>query len=280
MKLSLRSLLLIGVSLLAVACGSSADDAAAGDEADSTGSRVASGEFELGDTPHSVPTDCDVHTHLSLKDSPSTATLSEVVGGMCRLAVMPNLRTYKLHLSKTDCGSLSYTGKLKDGSTIRLTDHRARTCEDVVPAQIVVEETSLAGYDSTTTTKYSRDPAPAGGGAEVTVTGTLVHTVGIGGENTGTSIQNADGTTELVLDGAEVNEFVEGKTARVKGTITFLNGVETHDRKAIDVNDMLLCPDPGTIDCMPEPNVRLSNLCSNENQAWVTASCPGVSYVF
>jgi hypothetical protein len=277
-KLSLFSVGLL-LSLSAVACATSGEDAASGDEADSTGSRVTPGEFELGDAPHSVPTDCDVHTHLSLKDSPSTATLTEVVGGMCRLAVQPNERTYKLHLKQTDCGSLIYTGSLKDGRSITITDNRARTCEDVLEALVVVQETNLSSYDSTTKTMYSRDPA-TGAGAAITVTGKLVHTVGIGGENTGSSIQNADGTTELVLDAGEVNQFIENKTARVSGTVTYLNGVETHDRKAIDVTEIVVCPDPSTINCVPGPTVRLSNLCSNDNQTWVKANCPGVNYVF
>jgi hypothetical protein len=286
--MKLRSLLLlIAVSSSLVVGCSGADDSMADDQdvtvGESNGAKVTPGEFELGDQPHSIPSACDVHTHLSLKnDGSSTATLSEVVGGMCRLAVQPNLRTYRLRLSpKIDCGTKIYTGSIKrDGtsSSIKITDHRARTCEDVIPAAIIVEET-VAGYPGPiTTTLYARDAAP-GAGAAVTLTGTLVHTVGIGGENTGSSIQTNDqGTLELVLDGGEAAEFAPGKTARVKGTLTFLNGVETHNRKAVDVTEILLCPATDHIDCMPGPNVRLSSYCAGENRAWVGTSCPGVTF--
>lgn len=279
--MKLRSLLLSSALLLTAACGGSdaSDDNGDGEDVtvgESNTARVTPGEFELDDHPHGVPSDCDVHTHLSLtNDGTSSATLTETVGGMCRLAVMPNLRTYRLRLAKTECGSRFYTGSHKDKegrtSTLSITDHRARVCEDVIPAQLVVTENA--------TTKYSRDPAPAGYNQSLTVTGKLVRTVGVGGENTGTSVQTKDqGTLELILDAGEQNQFQDGATARVKGTVKFLSGVETHDRKAIDVTEMLLCPTTNHVDCMPGPNVRLSSYCSSENRSWVTKNCPGVTF--
>lgn len=45
------------------------------------------------------------------------------------------------------------------------------------------------------------------------------------------------------------------------------------------MKEMLVCPDPGYVNCMPGPNVRLSNLCANDNRSWVSANCAGVSYL-
>jgi hypothetical protein len=275
-------LLLSSTALFSVACGGGdapSDEAGDGDEvseAEAITAKVTPGTFKLYSQPHATPNpSCDVHTKLVLAANHySTASLEEAVGGFCEIAVVPNPRTYRLRLAETACGSKIYTGSItKAGkrSTIRVTDHRSRLCRDLVPAKVVVEETR----DGVTVTKYS---SGASGGEQVTVTGELVRSFGIGGENTGTSIKDASGLTELVLDDGERNQFVEGKTARVKGTITYLSGVETQNRKAIDVSEMLVCPNPGWINCMPGPNVRLSNLCASENRSWVQANCPGVNY--
>jgi hypothetical protein len=268
--------------LLLIACGGEGtQDSGDGEDVtvgESNAAKITAGEFELDTQPHGVASACDVHTHLSLKnDGASTATLTEVVGGACRLAVQPNLRTYQLRFTKTECGSRYYSGSHKDADgthAITIVDHRGRICEDIVPAQIVLTETVPGPI---TTTKYSRDPAPVGGQA-IEVTGKLIHTVGIGGENTGRSVQSQDETVELILDEGEQNQFQEGATARVKGTVKFLNGVETHNRKAIDVTEMLLCPTMRNVDCMPGPDVRLSNYCSSGNRSWVTKNCPGVTF--
>ncbi len=273
-------------AVLAVACGGadpSADEVGDGDEVSSEEAlkaNVTPGTFKLYATPNATPHGCDIHTKLDLKAATySTASLEEVVGGMCMVAVIPNPRTYRLRLAGTSCGSKIYTGSFKKAgkrSEIKITDHRSRMCMDVMPALIVVEETQ----NGDTTTKYSASAA-APTGQQVTVTGKLLRTFGIGGENTGTSIKEKGGAvTELILDDSERTLFVEGKTARVKGTVKNLWGVETHLRKAIDVSDLLTCPVSKYVDCMPGPNVRLSNLCSGENQSWVTANCPGVTYTF
>lgn len=270
---------LSSIALLAAGCGVDAtgtpDDGDGVSEADAISAKVTPGTFRLYGQPGAQPNaGCDVHTNLVLAASSySTAHLEEVVGGMCMIAVRPDPRTYRLRLDGTSCGTRVYKGSLTQNgarSEITITDNRARTCLDAIAARIVVEETR----DGRTTTKYSYDGDAAGG--EVTVTGKLVHTVGIGGENTGTSIQTTTETTELVLDAGERNQFVENKTARVKGTVTYLSGVETHDRKAIDVSEMLVCPDPGWINCMPAREVR--PLCTPENRSWIEANCAGVSF--
>ena len=63
-------------------------------------------------------------------------------------AIAPDLRSYHLLYDGARCGSKTYsaTGTI-DGAerTLTLIDHRLRTCKDVVPASIVVEETSSDG---------------------------------------------------------------------------------------------------------------------------------------
>src|SRR5262249_5384311 len=113
--------------------------------------------------------------------------------------------------------------------------------------------------------------------SEVTVEGDLFTSFGIGGENTGRSISVGSDVFELVLDKSEDKLFVDGKFARVKGKKTFLSGVETHDRPANDVQDILRSPDPGWINCMPAREPR-GPVCVAENRNWISANCPGVSF--
>jgi hypothetical protein len=101
--------------------------------------------------------------------------------------------------------------------------------------------------------------------------GTLVHTVGIGGENTGFSAKIGGKTIELVLDGAAQKSFVEGRVARITGTATTLSGVETHDRPAIKVSDLLVCPAPhATLDAMPPVSA---------DTHWMEQNCPDLDVV-
>lgn len=290
MKLSYvtLSLLALACAPFAAACTADTSDAADadGDEVSSEeaiSARVTPGEFKLYAQPRANPNpSCDVHTKLVLSaDRGSKAHLEEVVGGFCEIYVAPNPRDYRLRSAGTSCGSRYYTGSYrKNGQryTINITDHRTRTCRDLVPAKIIVEETSPGFPGPISVTKYSFDGQPPQGGETITVDGELFTSFGIGGENTGTSIKTANASYELVLDAGEKNQFVDGKKARVTGKKTFLSGVETSNRPAIDVESMLVCPNPGWINCMPGPNVRLSNLCAADNRSWVQANCPGVSY--
>jgi hypothetical protein len=289
MKLeSLAPLSVLLLTTLAMGCSVDAQDASGEEtddvnEAESIAAKVTPGSFKLYGQAHAIPNaSCDIHTKLDLKAAHfSTATLEEAVGGSCEIAVFPNARTYRLRQTGTQCGSRIFAGSVKKQGksyAIKITDHRSRLCRDLVPASVIVEETVPGFPGAITTTKYSHDGAPTS--AAVTLEGTLVATAGIGGENTGSSIQTPTGTVELILDPGERNQFVDGKKARAKGTIKLLSGVETHDRKALDVTEMLVCPDPGYVNCMPGPNVRLSNLCSNENMGWIQSNCDGVQYTF
>lgn len=251
------------------------DQGVSADEAIKTG--ITPGTFEMYSDVGHKPSGCDVHTRLEL-GNPAKATLEEVVGGMCMIAVQPNARTYRLHQTGTQCGSKIYEGsfKAKDGvHAIKITDHRSRMCMDLLVAQVISEET-VPGFPGPITTKlYSMWPAPAA--SSVTVTGSLFSSAGIGGENTGRSIKTGKDVFELVLDAELAKSFVDGKTARVTGTKTVLNGVETHDRPAIEVSDLLVCPNPGWINCMPAREGR-GPLCQADNRAWISDNCPGVGF--
>lgn len=292
MKLTALSSLLLSAAVLSLAtAGCAADTDGAEDGADgddvtvdeANAAKVAPGSFKLYGEPRATPNpNCDPHTKLTLAAGHySTAKLEEGLDGFCEIAVVPNPRTYRLRLAGTSCGSRIYSGSVtKSGKkyAVKITDHRTRLCEDVVPAAVIVEETVPGFPGAITTTKYSHDGAPSG--QSVTLEGTLRRSAGIGGENTGSSIQTASELVELILDPGEQNQFVDGKKARAKGEIKYLSGVETRNRKALDVKELLVCPDPGYVNCMPGPNRRLSNLCASDNRSWVEANCPGVNFTF
>jgi hypothetical protein len=290
MKLKALSVFLLAAATasLSMACSADTTDDPSGDdddvaESEAIAAKVTPGSFKLYMNPRAEPNpSCDVHTKLDLEAAYfSTARLSEGLAGFCEIAVIPNERTYRLRAAGNDCGSRIFTGsRKKDGKSyaIKITDHRTRLCENVVPAAIIVEETVPGFPGAITTTKYSHDGSPTG--QEVTLEGTLTRSFGIGGENTGSSIATSSGLTELILDDGERNQFVAGKKARAKGVIKLLSGVETRNRKALDVKEMLVCPDPGYVNCMPGPNRRLSSLCSSENSTWVTANCAGVQFTY
>lgn len=123
-------------------------------------------------------------------------------------------------------------------------------------------------------TIHCRRPA----GEPVEVEGTLVSSVGIGGENTGASIKAAGGVlTELVL-GEHASKFVDGRFAKVTGTTATLSGIETGSRPAVNVNKLLVCPASGAVlNCMPP--IAPDNTVCGEDRAWIQGKCQGVSYL-
>jgi hypothetical protein len=162
------SFLSLGLALSFVAAGCAADtteteddDLVSTEEAIKAAS-LKPGTFKLYDEPRQEPSPfCDVHTVLELKNAGGArAALHEKVSGMCKLAVFPDLREYRLRLDATACGSKIYKGSKRiDGKprSITVTDHRSRTCKDLVPAKIIIEETDRFGAKQT---KYSFDGAP------------------------------------------------------------------------------------------------------------------------
>lgn len=95
---------------------------------------------KLYDSPQARPSaDCDVFTEMVLK--PTSATLTNKLIGGCEILVTPNPRTYALTAEDDGCGSMVYTGR-RGNSEITITDNTLRTCENVVAAVFVVEETT------------------------------------------------------------------------------------------------------------------------------------------
>jgi len=113
-----------------------------------TAPRFQPGHFFLIDVTRLAQSPgCTVGTELVLQGSPQAgvvAHLRERVLGACEIYVEPNVRSYRLQLAETSCGSLIFRGvaRLADGrgATLELTDHRSRMCMDLVPAQIVAQE--------------------------------------------------------------------------------------------------------------------------------------------
>jgi hypothetical protein len=101
--------------------------------------------------------------------------------------------------------------------------------------------------------------------------GTLVHTVGIGGENTGFSAKIGNNVVELVLGTPDMKQFVEGRVARITGSLTTLSGIETHDRPAIKVTNLLVCPAAHTTLNMMPP--------VSDDTLWISENCPDLGDV-
>ncbi len=149
------------------ACGGSAD--AIGDNdgnevsvEEAIKANAKPGSFKLYGRPNVTPNrDCDLFTQLDLKaDYYSTATLSSGVAGVaCEIAAADDKRTYRLKLAETDCGTKIYTGSRTvkgERNEIKITDNRARVCEDVIAAVLIVDETTSSG----TVTRYSHVDRP------------------------------------------------------------------------------------------------------------------------
>jgi hypothetical protein len=254
---------------------SQADDAV-GATADELRASIAPGAFKL-DAPGAVVSPaCDQFTDMVLMQGVTAkAALSDNVKGTCKIAVIPNPRSYTLREVGTSCGSKIYRGQFTRAgktSTIEITDHRARLCRDLQPALLIVKE-KLAGKPATT--RYTRREVA---NPVVTLEGTLASVVAIGGETTGTVITTPTSSRELQLGDFP---FEDGKFARVRGTERTFNGVEIRQRTVLDVSEILICPDAGTtLNCMPGPNVRLSSVCANGNLSWILNNCKGVTATF
>jgi hypothetical protein len=161
--LKLSSVVFAGL-VVAIASAGCAVDAAGDEDSDEVSAeealtvRVQAGSFKLYGQPRVTPNPmCDVYTSLELHNrGGAKAALEEHVGGVCELYVAPQPREYRLRFAGTSCGSKIYKGRKKVGGEWRnltITDHRTRTCRDLVPAKIIVQENSV--------TRYSHDAPPA-----------------------------------------------------------------------------------------------------------------------
>lgn len=120
---------------------------------------VKDGTFKLYDEPRSEPSDaCDIHTVLTLThdESGASATLKDVVTGVCFIYVKPNERTFRLTWDTNRCGVQTFSGETSvDGEThfIAITDNRRSLCNEKLDAQVVVEEYDHSGV---VTTRYTQ----------------------------------------------------------------------------------------------------------------------------
>jgi hypothetical protein len=235
---------------------------------------LTTGAFTLSRDAAAAPTKaCEPLLSMSISRSFTgyTAKIEDAIVNPCptMIAFDARPRTYALSFAGTGCGSTTWTGTAKDARgetrTVEITDHGKRTCRDLVPSKIVVKETR---GDQTVTWFQPRS---------VTVEGTLVSRAGVGGESTGFALRTSSGEQELVLTAAQRATFVEGRVARAIGAPTVLRGVETRDRAAVSVTDLLVCPAPGsTINCMPPTTNRM---CAPADRTFVSSRCPRVEYL-
>jgi len=127
--------------------------AACGTEQTSSTSETSSiikGEYVMLASPNQDATGCDDFSKIVLRNNVAGATISlrDGLHGDCKKLVPLNDRSYKLSVQDLDCGSKLYIHSPlgeHTNSRIRVTDHRARTCKDVIRAQIVVEEIKQNG---------------------------------------------------------------------------------------------------------------------------------------
>jgi hypothetical protein len=93
---------------------------------------------------------CDKYTDMQV--SGNVARLRNRLSGTCEILVRPDERTYTLSPGEDDgCGSIIYTGRSRDRRLIEITDNTKRTCENIIPALIVVREFD----DTSSVTRYS-----------------------------------------------------------------------------------------------------------------------------
>jgi hypothetical protein len=121
----------------------------------SGGAFAAPETFKLYDEPNATPSEgCDVHTQLKLNvdGTSATADLKERVLGGCEIFVAANPRSYAVEGEDDGCGSVIYRDA---DEQIKITDNRARSCENVIPALIVVDEHNAEGQRLPR--KYSKD---------------------------------------------------------------------------------------------------------------------------
>ena len=102
--------------------------------------------FKLYPQPNqTIDPQCNLFTSADLDfRGRAWLTLEGKIEGSCEVGVVPNTRYYKLTLRSTDCGSNLWVGtSSKSSNTVTVTDHRSRTCKDIVPAELIVVETNM-----------------------------------------------------------------------------------------------------------------------------------------
>jgi len=208
----------LSLGIAGCASPSAEEDAETGDDAVTIASLVG-GNFTLFGQPRAVPTGCDTIVRLGIDPSKvgKQAKLENAVLGFCEMFVAPDTREYKLRgLPGQDCGSKRYSGKRVGpgpASTIIITDHRTRTCRDMVDARIIVEET-IDGVKRTLYSKDTTDPAPL-----PTLTSNWVS---IAPKQCASNPWNAPGVAPGSGEGQDVAQYFAGKGVKIK-KVGFVN---------------------------------------------------------
>lgn len=127
----------------------------------SSSAAITGEEFRLYDSLFAEPGGtCDIFTKMTLDLTEGYVGFEEKMSGECKIAIAPDPRVYHVELTGTPCGSRVYQAHVTtDGKAreVTVTDHRSRLCRDMVPARIIVSETSMDGTDTRTFYTYDGD---------------------------------------------------------------------------------------------------------------------------
>lgn len=280
---------LAGLSLATVACSGAdvSDDGSqddTNDELRTTGVTEFSVYRSTGFTPPPPPGSCIPAGHWTVNLSTKAFDADACIDGK------------KVKVSRTlDAGEV---GRAKAGLAKIRTTKRPAACPTDAPVR------SLDVTRGGTETHYVEARSACGGANAVTATsigglvdlmeelstagaaqgpqtyeGKLMRVMAIGGETTGKVIQTAQGSFELDMSAADSAAFVNGQQARVIGTPYDKQGVEIPVRHLVKVDDILVCPVSGHLNCMPPVSGTIAkSQCANTT--WLRDNCGGISIVF
>jgi hypothetical protein len=154
MRLTQFFLWIVALVVISTGCRTVDSDSTAQSSVNPTGSGL---DFTLTGDLYKKPNfepqhSCDHITTLKfvVKGDNGSAELVNGIDGECAEFVSPDKRIYQGTVKNDGCGSLVFTGTRKGASgtdQIRVTDHRGRLCEDIIPALVTVIETK-AGLPS------------------------------------------------------------------------------------------------------------------------------------
>lgn len=237
----MKKIITLILALAATACGTdNTSTTKAGEVAEIE--TINEATFKMYDTARFSPESfCDLHTVLKLfnTDTGIAASLQNALDGICEIAVFPNLSNYTLEKTGQSCGSDIYVGTLVGNvehaaPKIEITDHRNRMCRDIVPAAIVVQQVFS---ETITRPLFSLD---FGGTRLISLDGTLVGIMAIGGETTGFALLTADGNyveLDFATDALRA-AFAEDKKVTIVGAYKTVRGVEIPTRQVFVVRSM------------------------------------------
>ncbi|MFO0670296.1 MAG: hypothetical protein U0235_11820 [Polyangiaceae bacterium] len=280
---------LTGLSLAAVACSGAdvSDDLSQGDTDDELRTSSVT-EFSVyrstGFTPPPPPGSCRPSGHWTVNLATSAFDADACIDGktvkVSRALSADEVRRAKSGLSKVRTAKRP-TACPTDAPVRSLDVTRSGT-----ETHYVEQRSACGGANAVTSTSIGAlvdlmeelSTAGAAQGSQ-TYEGKLMRVMAIGGETTGKVIQTANGRFELDFASADSSAFVNGQQARVVGTPYDKQGVEIPMRHLVKVEDIVVCPVSGHLNCMPPiANKITQNQCANTD--WLRTNCGGISIVF